>query len=158
MKAFLEAISKLLGFRLAPKGVWMIILGGVIGFGVDYLLNPNRDYRLMIFTIGLSIIIVFIINRIYVRMKYHYATRKAINKLTQEECEYVLSCEKEDNYIEFDFSNTFQVFKLKWRYILYVPTAEYLVSYERYKICVHKKAFKLVKKKMDKMNQKSKKR
>ncbi len=150
MKEIMNTISKLFDFKFTLKGVGLLLLGGIIGVGVDYFLNPGSDYRLMIFIIGCSIFSSFLIHFTWLRAKSYFATIKAVKKLTLKECEYALKCDKGGQIVVYDLSNTFQVFVLKWKYILFVPTPKYLVTEEEYLICTRKPAIKLIEKRLKK--------
>ena len=149
--AFLTAIIGIAksksGFKLTFNFYALLFIAFVVWIGLDYFLNFSGDFRLRIFLFGIAVIGTFILDRCFVHFKQYKNTRKAVNNLTLQDCQYVLQCHNGTECIEIDFTN-YPEFQTKWAYILYVPTGSKIALHEPYRIYVYEQAYKLVRKKL----------
>ena len=150
--ALSNILSKLIGFKLMPAFYILLFVSITITAGADYLIDCEDDWRLRIFIFGVTTLATFITYRFFSNTKDWFATRrrvrKAVDKLSVEDCNYVLRCYSQDEYFTFDVGGGKIEFNMKWGDILYVPTGSRIFLREPYKICVNEYAYKLVKKRM----------
>ena len=138
------------GFKLQPGFFVLLFIGVIIGFGLDYYFD-NDDLRFRVFIYGASIIVIFVLFFVFaaitIRIINRYRTRKAVNKLSDEDRAFVLNCYNGDKYTKVGFSLG-AAFQNEWRYILRVPTGSLVDLLENYKIFADDYAAKLIKKQM----------
>ena len=152
INALSNILSKFIGFKLTPSFYVVLLVSITIVAGVDYLINCEDDWRLRIFIFGFITLATFITYRFFYQTKDKFASKrrvkKAVNKLSLEDCNYVLRCYSQDEYFTFDVGGEKIEFNIKWGDILYVPTGSRIFLHKPYKICVYEYAYELVKKRM----------
>ena len=150
MKSTIDALSKIFGFTLLPRFFVLLFIALTIGVGVDYFINRDGDWRLRFFVFGLTIIMTFIVYHIANQLKTRQRVRKAVNRLSLEDCEYVLKCHDEDMYFAFKLGGEDAEFQIKWKNVLYVPTGKVIAVRTPYKICVYEYAYDVAKRRLRK--------
>ena len=135
-------------YKATPLFYEILFVGVVLAFGIDYLFNPDGDWRLGVFIFGTTIVITFICEQMLHRIMRIFSIRKRVNDLSLEDCKYVVKCYEGNEYFVFNFTNQFE-FQEKWDKVLYIPRGQRVVLHEPYKIYTDKYAYKLAKKKLE---------
>ena len=149
-KALIENLQKMAGFKLKYGFYKRLFIGVVLGFGADYFFNTENEWRLRIFTFGVSIIVVFSIFRIITMMKYYHSQKLAVDRLSTEDCEYVIKCDLGEEFYSFKNLADYHSFDTKWNYILSIPHGNVIEFFSAYRIYANNRAVRLIKRKKKK--------
>lgn len=141
-------MRKMAGFKLTFEFYKRLFIGIVLGFGADYIFNYTGEWRLRIFIFGVSIIVVFFCYKTIRKIKYNYYQKQAVNELSNEECEYVLRCNKGEEYFSIEDTSDYCSFETKWNYILSIPHGKMIEMYVPYRIKTDRRAVRLIKKRL----------
>ncbi|MCL2378483.1 MAG: hypothetical protein FWC77_05075 [Defluviitaleaceae bacterium] len=135
-------------FELTFRFYALLFTATIAAFGFDYLFNYSEDWRLRVFIFGTVIIATFVAHTCISHLRRRYAKARIINRLSIDDCAYVIKCYEEDVYFRFESLGDGIGFDSKWEGVLLVPRGRYVELYSSYKIVACRYAYKLAKRKL----------